>query len=228
MFTLLDYWNSVPGSAVLIESGRRIVDRRKALKINQAALLEHIRQHAGIKSRTIISEWEHGKRRIETVGQLAALADTLQCDPEYITCQCDTIRKEYAGPAERFGLSEKSFSVLEKAVSDRRETETIGSEIDIAFGITEATIAAYSPIYDTDIVDFVLGNRGILAAFRYLLEIQKKSKKHDIDDSNYMDFPESLYPRTAKEIRWRNLANNDYRFIAEQKLVEEIRKALEK
>lgn len=226
MFTLMDYWKSVPGSELLIESGKRIVKRRKALKISQSALLDYIRQNTGIKSRTVISEWEHGKRKIETLGQLAALADLLQCDPEYITCQCDTLRKEYSDPVSRFGLSEESFKTLEKETEEKQFTLEHGHEVDKALGIVGKP---YNHFYDTDIIDFVLGHRDILSAFRYILDLkaaEAEGKRHyrvvDLDSKNHL-------PSPLREYYWReNAKQNQDLFIAEQQLIAEIRKALEK
>lgn len=149
MFTLMDYWKSSPGSDLLLESGRRIRDRRNKLKISQTALLEYVRRHTGIKSRTVISEWEHGKRRIESLGQLAALAERLQCDPEYITCQCGTERKKYADPVSRFGLSENAFAVLEQAPGKN----------------------GFGPV-----VDFVLCNENVRQAFKSMLKLHDRIK----------------------------------------------------
>lgn len=218
MFTLLDYWNSAPGSAILTESGRRIVERRNALKISQAALLEHLRQHAGIKSRTIISEWEHGKRRIETIGQLAALADLLQCDPEYITCQSDTLRKEYHDPARRFGLSEQSFAVLEQNT--------------VKEGIAPA-------------IDFVLCSGNVRQALKSLLTVYESvsetetafpagSRPKDSDDTQLIltdDFSGMLIPKTdfiTDPYGQYIVSTKQAAFIAEQQLIAEIRKAFEK
>lgn len=248
MFTLLDYWNSAPGSAILTESGRRIVERRNALKISQAALLEHLRQHAGIKSRTIISEWEHGKRRIETIGQLAALADLLQCDPEYITCQSDTLRKEYHDPARRFGLSEQSFAVLEMseelAAIDRKIIQQFPDVPADEIGSQNAT---------ADMVNFVLENDSVHNAFCSLLGLLRdRDENADRTASAWPDKPDSQirdkiaageilpFPKDGgtayhSYLDFMKDDNSMYAvsgkqaaFIAEQQLIAEIRKALEK
>lgn len=225
MFTLLDYWNSDPGSAILSESGRRIVERRNALNIKQKALLEHIRQHAGIKSRTIISEWEHGKRRIETIGQLAALADLLQCDPEYITCQSDTLRKAYHDPAQRFGLSEQSFAVLEHAPERARSAVTASFVLENM----EVTLALYSILR-------LHRDKRMSEPAETLIDFMNDKKEEERlksgEDVAFIKGGEySLHHRldlVKDDNRQYTISQNQAAFIAEQQLIDEIRKALER
>lgn len=225
MFTLLDYWNSDPGSEILTESGRRIVERRNALNIKQKDLLEHVRQHAGISSRTIVSKWEHGKKKIETIGQLAALADLLQCDPEYITCQCDTLRKEYADPVRRFGLSEQSFAVLEHAPEKARSAVTASFVLENM----EVTLALYS------ILNVHL-DKGMSEPAETLIDFMNDKKEEERlksgEDVAFVKGNEySLHHRldlVKDDNRQYTISQKQAAFIAEQQLIDEIRKALER
>lgn len=225
MFTLLDYWNSDSGSAILTESGRRIVERRNALNIKQKALLEHVRQHAGIKSRTVISKWEHGTKKIETIGQLAALADLLQCDPEYITCQSDTLRKEYHDPARRFGLSEQSFAILEHAPEKARSAVTASFVLENM----EVTLALYSLLK-------VHLDKGMSEPAETLIDFGNDKRMEERlksgEDVAFVKGNEySLHHRldlVKDDNRQYTISQKQAAFIAEQQLIDEIRKALER
>lgn len=224
--TLLDYYRSDSGSDILIESGKRIRGRRKEMKLTQKELLERIRNDAGIKYTSIISGWENGTEKIDKTGQLAALADALQCDPEYITCQCDTLRKEYADPVQRFGLSEQALKVME---------------------------AAPGPEGFSSVVDFVLCSENVRQAFRSLLKLNDRILEKDraIWERSSKEY-EKLQKR-RNEIKTQVIfgagfkgtiiSKTDFltdsygqyvirpeqaRYIAEQQLIAEIRKALEK
>lgn len=109
---LIDYWNAEKDGAVLIECGKRIIKRRKdpdkrAGKLTQDQLSEQLDL-----TRKTVGNWEAGHTHIETVGQLAALSDILECDIEYLTCQCDTLRKENQNAVELYGLSEEALMKL--------------------------------------------------------------------------------------------------------------------
>ena len=110
---LIDYWNAEEDGAVLIECGKRIIKRRKdpdkrAGKLTQEQLSEQLDL-----TRKTVGNWEAGHTHIETVGQLAALSEILECDIEYLTCQCDTLRKENQNAVELYGLSEKALMKLQ-------------------------------------------------------------------------------------------------------------------
>lgn len=110
---LIDYWNAEEDGAVLIECGKRIIKRRKdpdkrAGKLTQEQLSEQLDL-----TRKTVGNWEAGHTHIETVGQLAALSEILECDIEYLTCQCDTLRKENQNAVELYGLSEEAFIALQ-------------------------------------------------------------------------------------------------------------------
>ena len=111
--TLLDYWKAREDEAVLIECGNRITNRReepakRAGKLTQEQLAEQL----DISVRTVIN-WENGHKHINNVGQLALLSEILECDIEYLTCQCDTLRKENQNAVELYGLSEEAFIALQ-------------------------------------------------------------------------------------------------------------------
>ncbi len=111
--TLLDYWKAREDEAVLIECGNRITNRReepakRAGKLTQEQLAEQL----DISVRTVIN-WENGHKHINNVGQLALLSEILECDIEYLTCQCDTLREENQNAVELYGLSEKALMKLQ-------------------------------------------------------------------------------------------------------------------
>lgn len=193
-------------------SGSRIAERRKALGLSKIALADRISEITSCDRQTV-SAWEHGKAPINKLIQLGAVCQILECDPEYITCQCDTLRKQYADPAARFGLSEQSFSILE---------ENLGSKDAAA------------------VADFVLCSDGVRQAFRSLLKLNEtlpeKGKAPDPagDDSRLVltgDFDGCLLPKTdfyTDPYGQYVVQPEQARYIAEQQLIAEVRKALGK
>ena len=207
-------------------SGSRIAERRKALGLSKIALADRISEITSCDRQTV-SAWEHGKAPINKLIQLGAVCQILECDPEYITCQCDTLRKQYADPAARFGLSEQSLEVLEAAS---------GSE-------------GFSSV-----VDFVLCSENVRQAFRSLLKLNYRILEEDrmIREQFPEDYEQSQQHKNDNLGRFA-LVNGELvlvpvekldiygdefgqyivdpvqaRYIAEQQLIAEIRKALEK
>ena len=110
--TLLDYSKAKNGDAVLIESGNRIANRRrdpnkKAGKLTQEQLAELLEC-----SDRNVKKWENAKTPINSIKDLSALSEILECDIEYLTCQCDTLRKENQNAVELYGLSEHALDIL--------------------------------------------------------------------------------------------------------------------
>jgi len=223
MYNFLDYSNR-PDLWKL--SGERIRERRKQMGYrSKEAFAEKISTLIPFKGK-IVGTWERGQAPINKVEQLGAVCQILECDPEYITCQCDTLRKQYADPAARFGLSEQSFSILE---------ENLGSKDAAA------------------VADFVLCSDGVRQAFRSLLKLNDGILEKDraIRERSSKEY-EKLQKR-RNEIKTQVIfeagfkgtimSKTDFftdsygqyvvqpeqaRYIAEQQLIAEIRKALEK
>lgn len=223
--TLLDYCRSDPGSDILIESGKRIRDLRNKMKISQEKLVTLIRKDAGISSKSVVSKWENGLQPIETVDQLAALADLLQCDPEYITCQCDTLRKGYADPVQRFGLSEQSFHVLEHA-PERAGTAVTANFILENINVALALCSILKLHHDKEMSE----PAETLIDFLNDKEMEEKIKSGEmvafVKGNEY-----SLHHRldlVKDDNRQYTISQNQAAFIAEQQLIDEIRKALER
>ena len=103
------------------ESGKRIEARRKELGMRFKTDLSKAFSEYSPCTRQQIADWEKGNLCINKITDLATLSRILQCDPEYITCQCDTIRKEYADPVDRFGLSENTLHTLENDVLQSKQ-----------------------------------------------------------------------------------------------------------
>ena len=206
-------------------SGSRIAERRKALGLSKIALADRISEITSCDRQTV-SAWEHGKAPINKLIQLGAVCQILECDPEYITCQCDTLRKQYADPAARFGLSEQSFSILE---------ENLGSKDAAA------------------VADFVLCSDGVRQAFRSLLKLndgilekdrsiwERSSKEYEKLQKRRNEiktqvifeagFKGTIMPKTdffTDSYGQYVVHPEQARYIAEQQLIAEIRKALEK
>lgn len=205
-------------------SGKRIRERRKQLGYrSKDAFAEKISTLIPFKGESV-GIWERGQAPINKVEQLGAVCQILECDPEYITCQCDTFRKENSDPVSRFGLSEESFKALEKETEEKQFTLNHGHEVDEEFGIVGKP---YNHFYDTDIVDFILGNKDILSAFRYILDLKAEEAAKGRKNDRFDDF-ENL-PSPLRDFFWReNAKKNQGLIIAEQQLIAEIRKALEK
>ena len=223
--TLLDYYRSDPGSDILIESGKRIRGRREEMKLTQAKLLERIRNDAGIKHTSVISGWEHGTEKIDKTGQLAALADALQCDPEYITCQCDTLRKGYADPVQRFGLSEQSFHVLEHA------PERAGTAVTANFVLENINVALalYSILklhHDKEM------SEPAETLIDFMNDKKEEERLKSGEDVAFIKGGEySIHHRldfVKDDNRQYTISQKQAAFIAEQQLIDEIRKALER
>lgn len=217
------YYSTDP--ALWKQSGSRIAERRKALGLSKIALAEKISAFTSCDRQTV-SAWEHGKSPIIKLIQLGAVCKILECDPEYITCQCDTLRKQFADPAARFGLSEQSLEALE---------------------------AAPGPEGFSSVVDFVLCSENVRQAFRSLLKLNYRILEEDRMIRE--QFPEDYEKeqKYSKEIESQLILTGDFdgmimpktdfytdpygqyvvlpeqaRYIAEQQLIAEIRKALEK
>lgn len=112
MSDLYDYINN---SDLWKESGNRICSRRKKKNISSQGKLADLLN----VGRELVIDWEKGHQPIIKTADLAALARILEVDPEYITCQCDTLRKENQNIVSLTGLSEKALEILknEKDVS---------------------------------------------------------------------------------------------------------------
>lgn len=224
--TLLDYRKSDSGSDILIESGKRIRYLRKKKKISIEKLVTLIRDAGiGIKAKSVISKWENGIKPIETIGQLAALADLLGCDPEYITCQCDTLRKEYADPVQRFGLSEQSFAVLEHAPERARSAVTASFVLENM----EVTLALYSILrlyHDKRM------SEPAETLIDFMNDKETEERLRSGEDVAFIRGGEySLHHRldlVKDDNRQYTISQNQATFIAEQQLIDEIRKALER
>lgn len=204
------YYSTDP--ALWKQSGSRIAERRKALGLSKIALAEKISAFTSCDRQTV-SAWEHGKSPIIKLIQLGAVCQILECDPEYITCQCDTLRKQFADPVARFGLSEQSLEALE---------------------------AAPGPEGFSSVVDFVLCSENVRQAFRSLLKLNETLPEKGTgpdpagDDSRLIltgDFDGMIMPKTdfyTDPYGQYVVQPEQARYIAEQQLIAEIRKALEK
>lgn len=222
MYNFLDYANR-PDLWKL--SGERIRERREQLGYTQDSFAEKISDYSRCNRQNVI-KWENGKAPINKLIQLGAVCQILECDPEYITCQCDTLRKQFADPAARFGLSEQALEVLE---------------------------AAPGPEGFSSVVDFVLCSENVRQAFRSLLKLNYRILEEDRMIRE--QFPEDYEKgqKYSKEIESQLILTGDFdgmimpktdfytdpygqyvvqpeqaRYIAEQQLIAEIRKALEK
>ena len=208
-------------------SGKRIRERRKQLGYrSKDSFAEKISTLIPLNGSESVGIWERGQAPINKVEQLAAVCQILECDPEYITCQCDTLRKEYAEPAARFGLSESAFAVLEQDTGK----------------------SGFAPV-----IDFLLNNKEVRQSFRSLLNLhdgikaeeksmtaeEKRSaeeyaKEHDtalivFNDPhgklNFADIPKTDF---YKDSFGQYIVDPGQAvYIAEQQLIAEIRKAIE-
>ena len=212
-------------SAIWKESGRRIRKRRKALGIkSRDAFLEQIRKYEAC-SLERIKNIESGKDPIKGLAILGAICTVLQCDPGYITCQCDTLRKEYADPVQRFGLSEQSFHVLEHSPGKT------GTAITANFILEnkEVALALYSILklhHDKEISE----PAETLIDFLNDKEMEEKIKSGEmvafVKGNEY-----SLHHRldlVKDDNKQYTISQKQATFIAEQQLIDEIRKALER
>ncbi|MBR7046436.1 MAG: helix-turn-helix transcriptional regulator [Lachnospiraceae bacterium] len=194
------------------QSGSRIAERRKALGLSKIALADRISEITSCDRQTV-SAWEHGKAPINKLIQLGAVCKILECDPEYITCQCDTLRKQFADPAARFGLSEQALEVLE---------------------------AAPGPEGFSSVVDFVLCSENVRQAFRSLLWLyetlpEKGTGPDPAGDDAHVIFTGGFDGVIMQKTDFYTDPFGQYvvqpeqaRYIAEQQLIAEVRKALEK
>ena len=107
MSDLYDYINNAD---LWKKSGERIRQLRRARGISS---LEKFGDMLGVERR-LPGRWEKGKEPINKLADMAALTKILGCDPEYITCQCDTLRKENQNIVSVTGLSEKAIRFLKE------------------------------------------------------------------------------------------------------------------
>lgn len=122
------------------ESGKRIADRRKQLGMRFTTDLSKTLSAYSSSTRQHIAEWEHGEKCINKLCDLAALCKVLECDPEYITCQCDTLRKKNEDPLKRSGLLESSINILSDSI------KTLEEHFDF---LTNAPMEKIVPFYDS-------------------------------------------------------------------------------
>lgn len=122
------------------ESGKRIAARRKQLGMRFTTDLSKALSGYSSSTRQHIAEWEHGEKCINKICDLAALCRILECDPEYITCQCDTLRKENDDPLKRSGLLESSINILSDSI------KTLEEHFDF---LTTAPMEKIVPFYDS-------------------------------------------------------------------------------
>jgi transcriptional regulator with XRE-family HTH domain len=223
---MVNYLHYLDTPALWKESGSRIRKRRLSLGIkSRNAFSEQIGKYTACGPDTI-KAIESGREPIKRLAPLGAICTVLDCDPEYITCQCDTLRKEYADPVQRFGLSEQALKVME---------------------------AAPGPEGFSSVVDFVLCSENVRQAFRSLLKLNDRILEKDraIWERSSKEY-EKLQKR-RNEIKTQVIfgagfkgtiiSKTDFltdsygqyvirpeqaRYIAEQQLIAEIRKALEK
>lgn len=206
------------------KSAERIVERRNALGLSQKRFIEELNKYVPCK-RSTVSRWENAVCPINKLEHLGAVCRILECDPEYITCQCDTLRKQFADPVSRFGLSEQSFTVLEQDPG-RKDAAAV--------------------------VDFVLCRGNVRQAFRSLLDLQNRiqSEKRFLQKKFPADYEQSQQHKndspgrlalvngelTAVPIEKLDIYGDEFGqyivdpeqagYIAEQQLIAEIREAL--
>lgn len=215
---MVNYLHYLDTPALWKESGSRIRKRRESLGIkSRKAFSEQISKYTACGTDTI-KAIESGREPIKRLAPLGAICTVLDCDPEYITCQCDTLRKENADPVQRFGLSEQSFAVLEQ-----------NPDKD---GIAPA-------------IDFVLCSGNVRQALKSLLKVYESisetetafpagSRPKDNDDTQLIltnDFSGMLIPKTdfvTDPYGQYIVSTKQAAFIAEQQFIAEIRKAFEK
>lgn len=215
---MVNYLHYLDTPALWKESGSRIRKRRESLGIkSRKAFSEQISKYTACGPDTI-KAIESGRESIKRLAPLGAICTVLDCDPEYITCQCDTLRKENADPVQRFGLSEQSFAVLEQNTDKE--------------GIAPA-------------IDFVLCSGNVRQALKSLLTVYESisetetafpagSRPKDSDDTQLIltdDFSGMLIPKTdfiTDPYGQYIVSTKQAAFIAEQQLIAEIRKAFEK
>ena len=215
---MVNYLHYLDTPALWKESGSRIRKRRLSLGIkSRNAFSEQISKYTACGTDTI-KAIESGREPIKRLAPLGAICTVLDCDPEYITCQCDTLRKENADPVQRFGLSEQSFAVLEQNTDKE--------------GIAPA-------------IDFVLCSGNVRQALKSLLTVYESisetetafpagSRPKDSDDTQLIltdDFSGMLIPKTdfiTDPYGQYIVSTKQAAFIAEQQLIAEIRKAFEK
>lgn len=124
MSDLYDYINN---SDLWKESGNRICSRRKKKNISSQGKLADLLN----VGRELVIDWEKGHQPIRKTADLAALARILEVDPEYITCQCDTLRKENQNIVSVTGLSEEAIRFL------KDENEALSPFCETVSGLIE-------------------------------------------------------------------------------------------
>lgn len=210
------------------ESGKRIEARRKELGMRFKTDLSKAFSEYSPCTRQQIADWEKGNLCINKITDLATLSRILQCDPEYITCQCDTLRKEYADPVDRFCLSEKVLDTLSDAVS-RLEKNYDNSLITKALYNKKSYI--YMNNIAADVTNFLFEHIEIIIALYDLRELSLYPLE-DTETVNYIG-PDGKAKQIdsfmeSPDIGAYLINNKQARFIAEQQLIEKLRNALEK
>lgn len=103
-----DFYDYITDSDLWAESGKRIRQLRLKKGITSQ---EKFSDMVGCERR-LPGRWETGKAPIIKTADLAMVCRILDCDPDYITCQCDTIRKNNDNIVSVTGLSEDAIEVL--------------------------------------------------------------------------------------------------------------------
>ena len=187
-----------------MESRRRIVKRRKdpdkrAGKLTQEQLSEQLDL-----TRKTVGNWEAGHTHIESVGQLAALSEILECDIEYLTCQCDTLRKENQNAVELYGLSEKALMKLQ--------------EYSHSF-----FFMPFNAQVGLEHLDKLICNQSTFMAFLHLCNTYKYSYVPDRQDLVIHD-DGSDHPRLPAEF---SLDDTELSIVREQAFIKKLRKLYE-
>lgn len=211
MSDLYDYCNN---PELWKKSGMRIKKRRKELNIKSMDKFGEMISESSPIDRRLIGQIEAGKISINKINTLAAFCRVLQCDPEYITCQCDTLRKENADPVKRFWLSENTLNILSADTVNRNYDS--GSEHSCSYAF---------------VINFLFEHIDLIEAIDRLIEISLYP--HENTETVTYKVPGGKLTKIDNFMKGpiigAYIVNNDHaRFIVEQQLIEKFRKAIAK
>lgn len=191
------------------ESGDRIRQLRRMRGITS---LDALADLLGVERR-LPGRWETGKEPIKKLADLAALAKVLECDPEYITCQSDTLYLYKDNPSKLFGLSEATLDALIERKYRPAETNLYDTSVQ------RNTVSSYAV---TRTLEAIICNKKVLDALCNLVLAESANSPLMKDIHKYWPDP------TMSSSGAGYLPDEQKAFMAEQQFIFELRKVFEK
>lgn len=198
------------------ESGDRIRQLRRMRGITS---LDALADLLGVERR-LPGRWETGKEPIKKLADLAALAKVLECDPEYITCQSDTLYLYKDNPSKLFGLSEATLDALIERKYSPAETNLYDTSVQ------RNTVSSYAV---TRTLEAIICNKKVLDALCNLVLAESANSPLMKDIHKY--WPDSS--KSRQEYSTMDSSGADYlpaeqkTFMAEQQFIFELRKVFD-